>query len=147
VSLEEITQIYSFFLTTPLIVRLVVFNFIFKAHKHTMVILLDAIVLVSTTIWLILIREVIFPLPSLILNVFSVLYILLIIDISLNYYRLKRKSSLKWKAQFIHINKLQIKEKKHLFSRCFALTIGAILLVFSQIQVYVHQLLLFLVPQ
>lgn len=95
VSLEEITQIYSFFLTTPLIVRLVVFNFIFKAHKHTMVILLDAIVLVSTTIWLILIREVIFPLPSLTLNVFSVLYILLIIDISINYNRLKRQSSLK----------------------------------------------------
>lgn len=96
VSLEEITQIYSFyFFTTPILVRLIVFNFIFKAHKHTMVILLDAIVLVSTTIWLILIREVIFPLPSLTLNVFSVLYILLIIDISLNYYRLKRRSSLK----------------------------------------------------
>ena len=96
VSLEEITQIYSFyFFTTPILVRLIVFNFIFKAHKHTMVILLDAIVLVSTTIWLILIREVIFPLPSLILNVFSVLYILLIIDISINYNRLKRQSSLK----------------------------------------------------
>ena len=91
-SLEEITQIYSFyFFTTPILVRLIVFNFIFKAHKHTMVILLDAIVLVSTTIWLILIREVIFPLPSLTLNVFSVLYILLIIDISINYYRIKER--------------------------------------------------------
>lgn len=97
-SLEEITQIYSFFLTTPLIVRLVVFNFIFKAHKHTMVILLDAIILVSTTIWLILIRDVIFPLPSLILNVFSVLYILLIIDISLNYYRFKKEELLEVKS-------------------------------------------------
>lgn len=95
-SLEEITQIYSFyFFTTPILIRLIVFNFIFKEHKHTMVILLDAIVLVSTTIWLILIREVIFPLPSLTLNVFSVLYILLIIDISINFYRLKRKNSLK----------------------------------------------------
>ncbi len=95
-SLEEITQIYSFyFFTTPILIRLIVFNFIFKEHKHTMAILLDAVVLVSTTIWLILIREVIFPLPSLTLNVFSVLYILLIIDISINYYRLKRKNSLK----------------------------------------------------
>lgn len=124
-SLEEITQIYSFyFFTTPILVRLIVFNFIFKAHKHTMVILLDAIVLVSTTIWLILIREVIFPLPSLTLNVFSVLYILLIIDISLNYYRLKRRSSLKWKAQFIHINKLQTKEKSIFFQDALLLLLG-----------------------
>lgn len=91
---EQITQIYSFFLTIPIIVRLTLFNFIFKEHKHFMVILLDSIVLISTTIWLILIRDVILPLPSLILNVSSVLYIILIIDIAFNFYRFKKAKAL-----------------------------------------------------
>ncbi|WP_431811951.1 hypothetical protein [Lysinibacillus sp. FW12] len=91
---EQITQIYSFFLTTPILVRLIVFNFIFKEQKHFMVILMDSIVLISTTIWLILIRDVILPLPSLILNVSSVLYIIMIIDIAFNFYRLKKAKAL-----------------------------------------------------
>ncbi|MED4888557.1 hypothetical protein [Lysinibacillus fusiformis] len=91
---EQITQIYSFFLTPPILVRLIVFNFIFKEHKHFMVIFLDSIVLISTTIWLILIRDVILPLPSLILNVSSVLYIILIIDIAFNLYRFKKAKAL-----------------------------------------------------
>lgn len=91
---EQITQIYSFFLTIPILARLIVFNFIFKEHKNYMVILLDSIVLISTTIWLILIRDVILPLPSLILNVSSVLYIILIIDIAFNLYRFKKAKAL-----------------------------------------------------
>lgn len=91
---EQITQIYSFFLTTPILARLIVFNFIFKEQKHFMVILMDSIVLISTTIWLILIRDVILPLPSLILNVSSVLYIIMIIDIAFNFYHLKKAKAL-----------------------------------------------------
>ncbi len=55
-----------------------------------MIILMDSIVLIATTIWLILIRDVISPPPSLILNTAIVLYIILIIDISFNFYRLKK---------------------------------------------------------
>ena len=91
---EQITQIYSFyFLTTPILVRLIVFNFIFKEHKHLMVILLDSFVIISTTIWLILIRDVILPLPSITLNGSIVLFIILIIDIAFNFNRLKSKST------------------------------------------------------
>lgn len=92
---EQITQIYSFyFLTTPILVRLIVFNFIFKEHKHLMVILLDSLVIISTTIWLILIRDVILPLPSITLNGSIVLYIILIIDIAFNFNRLKKAKAL-----------------------------------------------------
>ncbi|WP_249645835.1 MULTISPECIES: hypothetical protein [unclassified Lysinibacillus] len=92
---EQITQIYSFyFLTTPILVRLIVFNFIFKEHKHFMVILLDSIVLISTAIWLILIRDVILPLPSVTLNASIVLYIILIIDIVFNFKKFKKAKAL-----------------------------------------------------
>lgn len=59
-----------------------------------MVILMDSIVLISTTIWLILIRDVILPLPSLILNVSSALYIIMIIDIAFNFYHFKKAKAL-----------------------------------------------------
>lgn len=55
---------------------------------------MDSIVLISTTIWLILIRDVILPLPSLILNVSSALYIIMIIDIAFNFYHFKKAKAL-----------------------------------------------------
>ncbi len=59
-----------------------------------MVILLDSFVLISTTIWLILVRDVILPLPSITLNGSIVLYIILIIDIAFNFKRLKKAKAL-----------------------------------------------------
>jgi len=88
---EQITQIYSFFFNIPILARLVLFNFIFKAHKRLLAMLMDVIVFISTAIWLVLIRDVILPPPSLILNLAGILYIIIIIDFSYNFYRFKKK--------------------------------------------------------
>jgi len=88
---EQITQIYSFFFNIPILARLILFNFIFKAHKRILAMLMDVIVFISTAIWLVLIKDVILPPPSLILKLAGILYIIIIIDFSYNFYRFKKR--------------------------------------------------------
>lgn len=54
-----ISQLYSFFLTMPVLARLVLFNFFYKDKKRPLCMLMDAIVFVSTALWIIGIRDVV----------------------------------------------------------------------------------------
>lgn len=85
-----ISQIYSFFLTIPLLARLILFNFFFKDKKRPLCMLMDIIVFVSTALWLIGIRDLAFPLPSSTANFAFFLFILTATDFYYNFIRFKK---------------------------------------------------------
>ncbi|KMY32555.1 hypothetical protein ACZ11_10590 [Lysinibacillus xylanilyticus] len=88
--LFALSVIYSFFLTMPILVRLVLFNFFYKDKKRPLSMLMDAIVFISTALWLIGIRDVAFPLPSLTSKFAFFIFILTAADFYYNFIRFKK---------------------------------------------------------
>jgi len=90
--LSGLSIIYSFFLTIPLLARLVLFNFFYKDKKRYLSMLMDTIVFISTALWLIGIRDVAFPLPSLTFKFAFFIFILTAADFYYNFIRLKKEA-------------------------------------------------------